>query len=57
VWQVSTIGDLLTNRRYIAQIEINRKNKGVEELRESDTYRVVPAPHEPLIPVELFERA
>lgn len=56
-WQVSTIGELLCNRRYIGEIEINRKNKGIEELPESETYRVVKADYKPMIPVELFEMA
>lgn len=57
VWRVSTIRDLLCNRRYIAEIEINRKNKGVENLTENLAYRIVPAPHEPLIERELWELA
>ncbi len=57
VWQVSSIHDLLTNRRYIAEIEINRKNKGLEDLSPNDSYRVVKAPHKPLISVELFALA
>jgi site-specific DNA recombinase len=57
VWQVSTIHDLLCNRRYIGEIEINRANKGLEDLPEIDAYRIVKAPHEPLISPELFELA
>ncbi|MBV9471128.1 MAG: recombinase family protein, partial [Abitibacteriaceae bacterium] len=57
LWQVSTIHDLLCNRRYIGEIEINRDNKGVEDLPEMDQYRVAQAPHGALIPVELFELA
>jgi site-specific DNA recombinase len=57
VWRVSTICDLLSNRRYIAEIEINRRNKGIEGLPESEAYRVVPAPHEPMVSRELFELA
>lgn len=54
---VGAIRDLLLNRRYIAQIEINKKNKGVEGLQESSAYRIVKAPHEPLIPIGLWELA
>ncbi len=57
VWQVSTLRKILTNRRYIAQIEINRENKGIEGLPESEAYRVAPAPYEPLVAVEVFEMA
>lgn len=57
LWQVSTLCDLLSNRRYIGEIEINRANKGLPDLQESDVYRVAKAPHEPLIPVDLFELA
>ncbi len=57
VWQVSTLRKILTNRRYIAQIEINRENKGIEGLPEAEAYRVAPAPYEPLVAVEVFEMA
>lgn len=57
VWSVGTIRDLLLNRRYIAEIEINKKNNGIEGLHESGAYRIVKAPHEPLIPKELFDVA
>jgi len=57
VWPVGTIRDLLLNRRYIADIEINKKNKGIEDLHEAAAYRVVKAPHEPLVPLALFELA
>jgi len=33
---VGTIGDLLLNRRYIA--EINKKNKGIEGLNSDSAY-------------------
>lgn len=56
-WQVSTIANLLANRRYIAEIEINRENKGIEGLKDEDAYRVVEAPHAPLIPINLFDEA
>jgi site-specific DNA recombinase len=56
-WTSGSIRDLLSNRRYIGEIEINRGNKGVEGLSESDAYSVVPAPHGPLVPRELFELA
>lgn len=56
-WQVSTICKLLRNRRYIAQIEINRDNKGIDGLSEAQAYRIASAPYEPLVPVEVFELA
>lgn len=56
-WQVSTLRKLLTNRRYIAQIEINRENKDLAELPESESYRIAPAPYEPIVSVEVFELA
>ena len=57
VWAVGTIRDLLLNRRYIAEIEINKKNKGIEGLHQDSAYRIVKAPHEPLISVGLFNLA
>ncbi len=57
VWSVGTLRDLLLNRRYIAEIEINKKNKGIEGLHEGSAYRIVKAPHEPLIPIGLWELA
>ncbi len=57
VWTTSTIRDLLCNRRYIAEIEINKSNQGMEGLAESERYRIVRAPHEPIISAELFELA
>ncbi len=57
IWQVATIRDLLCNRRYIAEIEINRKNRDLQDVPEADQYRVVKAHYEPMVPVELFELA
>jgi site-specific DNA recombinase len=57
VWSVGTIRDLLTNRRYIAEVEINRSNKGKTGLPESDAYRIVKASYEPLVPREMWELA
>jgi site-specific DNA recombinase len=56
-WTPSTIRDLLSNRRYIAEIEINKERKGIEDLPEHDAYRIVPAPYEPLVDKETFELA
>ena len=56
-WTVSSLRRILTNRRYIAQIEINRENKGVEGVPESETYRIADAPYEPIVPLEVFELA
>lgn len=57
VWPVGTIRDLLLNRRYIADIEINKRNKGVEGLHDAAAYLIVKAPHEPLVSIALFELA
>ena len=57
LWPVSTIRDLLSNRRYIAEIEVNRKNKGVEGLPEVETYRTIPAAYQPMVPLETFAMA
>ena len=56
-WQVSTLRKILTNRRYIAQIEINRENKELKDLPESEAYRVAPAPYEPIVAVDVFQMA
>jgi site-specific DNA recombinase len=59
VWAPSTIHDMLTNRRYIAEIELNKPNKGLDDtdIPEMERYRIVQAPHEPLVSRELFEMA
>ena len=57
VWNTSTIRDLLCNRRYVGEIEINKQAKCIEGLSDREAYHVVRAPHEPMISVELFERA
>jgi site-specific DNA recombinase len=57
VWRPASIRDLLSNRRYIAEIEINRRNKGLEEVPESEAYHIVPAPHDPIVSRELFDLA
>lgn len=56
-WRVSTIRDLLCNRRYIGEIEINRKNKDVPDVPDDAAFRIVKAPHGPLVPVEVWEMA
>lgn len=56
-WRVSTIRDMLCNRRYIGEVEINRRNKGVDGLPEDQEYRLAKAPHGPVIPLELWELA
>lgn len=57
VWVAGSIRDLLMNRRYIGEIEINKDNQGRSDLPEFEAYRIVPAPHEALIPRELWEQA
>jgi site-specific DNA recombinase len=57
VWATSTVRDLLCNRRYAGEIEINKANKGLTDLSEADAYRIVKAPHPPVVPLELFEIA
>ena len=54
---IGSISDLLSNRRYIGEIEINRGSKGIEGVSEADAYRMVPAPYEPIVPRKLFEMA
>jgi site-specific DNA recombinase len=56
-WRVSAIRKILINRRYIAEIEINRENKGIAGLPESEAYRIVRASYKPFISREVFERA
>jgi len=57
VWSVSTIRDILMNRLYIAQIEVNRRNKNNDDVPEIESYRIVKAPFEPLISGKLFDTA
>lgn len=56
-WTVSPVRHILTNRRTMAQIEINRENQSIEGLPESETYRLAPAPYEPIVDVDAFELA
>ena len=56
-WTPSSIRDLLMNRRYIGEVEINKQNKGIEELPEFEEYRIIPMDWEPIVPRELFETA
>ncbi len=57
VWSVGTLRDLLSNRRYIGEIEINKTNKGKGDVPESEAYRIVKAPHGEIVPRELWELA
>ena len=56
-WTVSSVRGVLTNRRYVAQIEINRANKDLKDLPETETYQLVKAPYEPPVPLDVFELA
>lgn len=56
-WQVSTIRDMLCNRRYIVELEVNKGKKGVDDLPENEAYRVIKAPHAPAVPLPLFQLA
>lgn len=56
-WSAGSIRDLLSNPRYVALIEINKKRKRATGLAEKDSYRLVPAPYEPLVPEDLFNLA
>ena len=56
-WTVSSLKRILTNRRYIAQIEINRENKDLEGVPDSETYRIADAPYEGVVPLDVFELA
>jgi hypothetical protein len=57
VWSVGTIRDLLTNLRYMGQIEINKHNKGRQELPAFEEYYTLKASHKAIIETELFESA
>lgn len=57
VWTTSTIRDLLCNRRYAGEIEINKVNKGTAHHAENEAYRLVKTPHPPVVSSELFEIA
>ena len=57
VWSVGTLRDLLSNRRYIGEIEINKQNEGRDEVPASEAYRIVKAPHGEIVPRELWELA
>jgi len=57
VWSVGTLRDLLSNRRYIGEIEINKPSRGNVEAPETQAYRVVKAPHDAMIPLGLWELA
>ena len=48
---------LLCNRRYSSEIELNRKNKDVENLLDGAAYCIVQAPRDPLISRDLWEMA
>ena len=56
-WGVSSIREVLLNRRYIGQIEINKRSKGLAHVSATDEYQIAQASHGPLVPVELFEVA
>jgi DNA invertase Pin-like site-specific DNA recombinase len=56
-WTPTSVREMLSNRRYIAEVEINRHNRGVAGLPEFDAYRVIAAAYEPLVSRELFETA
>ena len=57
VWSPASIRDLLLNRRYLAEIEINRQNKNVPDVPETEAYHIVNAPHEPIVTREIFDMA
>ncbi|MBV9467660.1 MAG: recombinase family protein, partial [Abitibacteriaceae bacterium] len=56
-WSPSTIRNMLRNRRYVAEIEINKRNQGIQELPEAEAYRIVKAPHDSVISRDLFDLA
>ena len=56
-WTAGSIRDLLMNRRYIGEVEINKENRGKFDLPEFQAYRVVSMPHGPIVPPELFDLA
>lgn len=56
-WTAGSIRDLLMNRRYIAEVEINRTNKSREGLPDFEAYRIIPMPYAPIVSRELFDLA
>ena len=56
-WQVSTIRDMLCNRRYIGELEANKRNKGLDEVPENEAYHIIKAPHDAAVPLPLFQLA
>ena len=56
-WVVGAIRAILTNRLYIGEIEVSRRNKGKNDVPDLESYRIAKAPFDPLIPKDLFERA
>ncbi len=56
-WQVSTIRDMLCNRRYIGELEANKRNKGLDEVPENEVYHIIKAPHDAAVPLPLFQLA
>lgn len=57
VWPISTIHNLLKNRRYVGEVELNKQNRELDDVPEHEAFRVVATPHEPLVSKELFEMA
>jgi site-specific DNA recombinase len=56
-WAVGAIRGVLTNHVYIGKIQVNHRNKNKSGVPELESYRLVDATFEPLVPKELFELA
>jgi site-specific DNA recombinase len=59
IWAVGAIRGVLTNQIYLGEIQVNRRNKGLDvgDVPEIESYRIAKASFEPLVPRELFELA
>lgn len=56
-WAVGVVRGVLTNHVYIGEVHVNRRNKGLSNVSEPESYRLAKASFEPVIPRELFELA
>ncbi len=50
IWTVGTIRNLLSNRRYIGELEINKSNKKKHEVGELEAYRILKGVQEAIVP-------
>lgn len=57
IWSVGTVRNVLSNRLYIGEIELNRENRERPDAPEPYAYRIIKMAHEPIVPRELWETA